>query len=140
MSNKNLSSNIGDGVAGGADLVSAPADWAVSHAPAAATQATCTKAAGGAGVRHICTSLAVTVAAAGTAQTPITVSLRDGATGAGTVLWSQQVQLPINGVWSVSLDSLNIVGSAATAMTLETSAAPAAAVIAAVAMTGHDAA
>jgi len=64
--------------------------------------------------------------------------LRDGATGAGTVLWSLQVSLPVNTTWSFALGGLNIVGSAATAMTIETVAAPVAASFASVSMTGYD--
>lgn len=120
-------------------LVVLPGQWSANHTPAAATQATITKAAGAAGVRHVCTSLSATLATIGTAQsTVILLNLRDGATGAGTILWSKQVVLPTNSVWEVSLSALSIVGTAATAMTLEFSAANAAASFASVAMTGYD--
>src|SRR5687767_14605001 len=118
-------------------LAVAPGNWSVNHTPAAATQATITKAAGAAGVRHVCTSISATLATIGTAQSSvILLNLRDGATGAGTILWSKQVALPANAVWNVDLSGLTIVGSAATAMTLEFSAANAAASFASVAMTG----
>jgi hypothetical protein len=116
-----------------------PGNWAITNVPAAATQATISKAAGGAGVRHVCTSIAATFSTAGTAQaTALVLNLRDGATGAGTVLWSKQVVLNTNSVWDVNISGLNIVGSANTAMTLEFAAAGVAASFESVALTGFD--
>ena len=43
--------------AGNGALMTRPADWAVNNLPAAATQATVSKAAGAAGVKHVCTSV-----------------------------------------------------------------------------------
>lgn len=111
--------------------------WSVLHTPAAATQATITQAAGAANVRNVCQSISCTLATAGTAQAAALVfNLRDGATGAGTILWSQQVVLPTNSAITIQLGGLQIAGSAATAMTLESAAAPAAAAFASVAMSG----
>jgi hypothetical protein len=119
-------------------VVVPPDNWAVNSTPAAATQATATKAAA-AGVRHFCTSISATLAAGATAQAAAAVlNLRDGATGAGTILWSKQVILPVNGVWEVNLGSLNIPGTAGNAMTLEFSAAGAAGTFESVSMTGYD--
>lgn len=123
----------------GAEITTPPGQWSVFSTPAAATQATASKAAGGAGVRHICTSISATLATVGTAQTAIALNLRDGATGAGTIVWSKQVVLPTNGLWEVNLPGVNIPGSAATAMTLEFAAAGVAASVESVAMTGYDA-
>lgn len=120
--------------------VGLPLDWSVTHTPAAAAQATASKAAGTGSVRHVCTSISAVIATVGTLQGPIQINLRDGASGAGTILWSQTVQLPVNGLAVIQLSGLNIVGSAATAMTLETSAAPVVGATASVSMTGHDAA
>jgi hypothetical protein len=120
-------------------LTTPPGMWSVYHVPAAATQATATKAAGAAGVRHICTSLSATVSTVGTAQTAaLILNLRDGATGAGTVLWSTQISLPVSTTWQLSLPGLFIPGTAATAMTIEFSAANATASFASVQMTGVD--
>jgi hypothetical protein len=112
--------------------------FSVLHAPAAATQATITKSAGAAGVKHVCTSIAATLAAGGTAQTPINVYLRDGATGTGTIIWAGSVSAPVNSAAIIALTDLSIVGSAATAMTLEFSAAGVAASVQAVTLTGYD--
>jgi hypothetical protein len=131
---------VGATAANGALMATRPADWAITQTPAAATQATVSKAAGAAGVKHFATSVSGAVSTVGTAQTAALVfNLRDGATGAGTVLWSLQVSLPVNTTWSFFLGGLNVAGSAATAMTLETVAAPAAAAFASVSLTGYDA-
>lgn len=121
----------------GALLIARPGEWAAKHAPAAATQATCNRAAGAAGVRNVCSAISATLVTVGTAQTVITLDLRDGATGAGTLLWSKSIILPVNSVWEVNISGLNIVGTAATAMTLEFSAAGAAATLESVCMSGY---
>jgi hypothetical protein len=124
----------------GAALVSLPGDWSQGQTPAAATQATTTRAAV-AGLRHICTSLAATLATGATAQAAAAILvLRDGATGVGAILWTKQIILPINGVWDLNVSGLNIVGTAGNAMTLEFTAAGVAGSFASVALTGHDAA
>lgn len=133
-----LTGPTGGGVVG-SELVHLPGDWSINNTPNSATQATITRAAGGAGVRHVCTSISATLACGSTAQASVVVlNLRDGATGAGTILWSKQVILPANGLWEVSLGGLNIVGSAATAMTLEFGAAGATGTFESVSLTGHD--
>ena len=109
--------------------------WSVEHTPAAATQATISQAAAGTGVRNVCRSITATIAVQATVQTPIRVVLRDGATGAGTVLWSAKLAAPANGVGVVSATG-HWVGSENTAMTLEFTAAGVASSEAAVAMSG----
>lgn len=105
-------------------LVAEPGEWAVNSEPAVNTLATATRAAGAAGVRHVCRSLHFSLNAVA-AQTNIYCRVRDGASGAGTILWSQAVALPAGGLYSIALSGLNIVGSPATAMTFEWSAASA---------------
>lgn len=123
----------------GSAMVTAPADWAVNNVAGAATQATITKAAGAAGVKHVATSISGQISTVGTAQAAqLVFNLRDGATGAGTVLWSVGISLATNSTWGFYLTGLHIIGSAATAMTLETAAAPVAAAFASVALTGYD--
>lgn len=119
-------------------IAAPPGEWSVEHRPAVSTQATITRAAGAAGVRHVCRSINASLVAVA-AQTVVDVLLRDGATGAGTVLWSTRVSAPAGGNVQVQISGLNIVGSAATAMTLEFSAAPVATNFEGVAMTGYDA-
>lgn len=131
--------------AAGAQLVTRPGDWSVNHTPAVSTQATITRAAGGAGVRHVCTSIdAAYIIPAGVNPAGITLNLRDGGTGAGTILWSRRFGLGVavggDAQQEVSITGLNIVGTANTAMTLEFSAAPAATAFQSVALTGYDAA
>lgn len=122
-SRNNSASNITETVQPQAALSAAPGEWAVNSEPAVSVQASATRAAGAAGVRHVCRSLHFSLAAV-VAQTIISARVRDGATGAGTVLWSQQVIVPAGENVHIELSGLNIVGSAATAMTFEWSAAP----------------
>jgi hypothetical protein len=104
------------------------------HNPAAATQATITQAAAGSGYKNVCTGLTVSIAAAGTAQTPIHAYLRDGATGAGAIKWSAVFSAPANSSQYISLDNLSIPGSDNTAMTLEFEGAGVAASVESVAL------
>lgn len=130
--------------ANGAVLASAPGDWGVVHVPATVTQATATKSAGAAGVRHIATSVTATLCAGAssiTAAAPLVVNLRDGASGAGTIVWSTIINVPIAAAQctGVALSGLNVVGSTATAMTLEFNAAGGTNSYESVSLTGHDA-
>lgn len=98
-----------------------------NHSPAANTQATASAAAAGAGVRWVCTAIHVGIACGGTAPTATsgTWNLRDGATGAGTVLWSGELGVPATAgaTQGMSITDLWIPGTANTAMTLEFAAA-----------------
>jgi hypothetical protein len=124
----------------GVSLVAPPGNWAINHTPAAATQATITRAAGAAGVRHVCTGISFTFNAVNAEAGTFLVNLRDGATGAGTILQSWRVGPFAAGASIVhSKDGLNIPGSAATAMTMEFAGAPAAGNFESVDMTGYDA-
>lgn len=116
-------------------------NWYVTHAPAAAAQATASKAAGAAGVRHVCTGFTVTLAGGAAAPTAalVTVNLRDGATGAGTII--STLTLAVTAVAGMCVvhhvGPLNVFGTAATAMTVETSAATGANVSASVTLYGY---
>jgi hypothetical protein len=121
----------------GSSYVSQLSTWSQTNTPAVATAATTSKAAGGGTVRHVATSITWCVAANATAQPPLLIHLRDGATGAGTIIRTWAVSAPVNGTFCEDLSGLNMTGSANTAMTLETAAAPAAAVQATVSFTGY---
>ena len=103
--------------------------WSVNHKPAIATQATITRASGGAGVKNVVTSIAVAMVGNGTASvptTPIFVSVIDGASGATTYLWGPHyINLPaVAGAMAAFIVSnLWIEGTADTVMTIEFSAA-----------------
>lgn len=112
----------------GAHLVAPPGNWSVVSAPAVSTQASAVKAAGGAGVRHICTNISFGLSSAAVlaAGATMIVNLRDGASGAGTILKTWQFALGTTGAEAgaiapvvVSISGLSEVGTAATAMTLE---------------------
>lgn len=108
---------------GDADVTMEPGTWTVVHTPSAATAAIAAKAAGGAGVRHICRGIHASIACGANAQTPILLVLRDGATTAGTIIWSKKLSAPANSVANIDITGLAIVGSENTAMTLEFAAA-----------------
>lgn len=117
--------------------------WTLVSAPAANTQATVTKAAGGAGIRHVCTAITATLVAGTTAPAAaqVTVNLRDGATGAGNVLWTGQMALTATAgtqATPLQISGLNILGSANTPMTLEFSAAGGANTLESVSLQGYD--
>lgn len=114
--------------------------WYIQHAPAANTQATISKAAGAAGVKHVCTGFSWSLSSGAGAPTPelITIVIRDGATGAGTVMWTETVSLPATAGSSArgGQSGLWLVGTAATALTIETDSAPGANVVANVSLQG----
>lgn len=96
---------------------------------AAASQSTISFAAGGAGIYNVCTgfmaSLCVTTVLA-SGETGV-LNLRDGASGAGTVLWTCEIGLPGTAAVGTTqivgpISGLFLIGSANTAMTLEFSA------------------
>jgi hypothetical protein len=114
--------------------------WDVQHVPAANTQATISQAAAAAGIRNVCTGFTVTLAAQTTAPAAVqlTVAVIDGATGGTTYLWRTVISLPATAGAIVSFVRSNIwlVGTAATAMTIEFSAAGGANTIESVTMEG----
>jgi hypothetical protein len=107
--------------------------WGIVHEPAAAVQATITRAAGGAGVRHVATGITVCLAAAAAATGPIKVRLLDGA----TTLWVGALSAPVSGVAVIALDDLSLVGTANTAMTLQFDGAGAAGSLETVSLSGY---
>lgn len=111
--------------------------WSLT-ANATAGTPSASRASGGGTVRHVVTTVTVCVAAAATAQPAVLVHLRDGATGAGTILRSWALSSPVNDSQCDSVSGLNITGSAATAMTIEFAAATAAGVIGTVNASGYD--
>lgn len=124
-----------------AALTAQPGEWSITHTPTANTQATITRAAGAAGVRHVCRSISFSlIGLAASAEATVLVNLRDGATGAGTILWSQRLLVTgtTGSQTGITLSGLNIFGSAATAMTLEFAAAGGADTFESVALTGYD--
>lgn len=116
-------------------LVTQHHEWADEHQPAAATQATISRAAD-AGGRHVAKSVTVSVCGAAAESGIITFVLRDGATGAGTILWSCKLRAPINDSKSIAVP-MNAIGTKNTAMTLESTGAGAAGSELTVAITGY---
>lgn len=127
---------------GKAALVADLGEWSLTHVPAVATRATITRAAV-ANARHVCRSIsACLLAAPANSPQDVVLNLRDGATGAGTILWSKRIGTfdATNGACiDVEISGLNIVGSVNTAMTLEFNGAPGGASFQSVAITGRTA-
>ena len=112
--------------------------FAIVHTPVAATQATITQAAGAAGVKNVARIVSFSLCTVGTAQAAaVQVNLRDGATGAGTILWSMTISCGTTTAVCHSVALPDIQGSAATAMTLEFSAAGVAASFESVSLVGY---
>lgn len=99
-----------------------PISKSVSNFPATATKATIS-VAGRTGYRHVCTAISAIIAAGATAQTPVGVTLFDGASGAANVLFQGVLSAPANQTGSIILTGLFIPGSQGSAMTLEFSGA-----------------
>jgi hypothetical protein len=131
--------NLANVNANRAVIATPPGEWTLTHAPAADTQATATRAAGGAGVRHVLKSIQASINAVAAITAPLTVVVRDGASGAGTILWQDRLTAPAGTDSRVSKEGLNIVGSANTAMTVEFTAAPGATNFETVSATGTSA-
>lgn len=114
--------------------------WTAIHVPATNTQATATKASAGAGVRNVCTGFSVAISANSGTPTALqlTVSLIDGTSGGTTYLWRSTISLPAIPGATVAIvrGGLWLPGSAATALTLEFSAAGGASTFESVSMEG----
>jgi hypothetical protein len=132
--------NLAAESAKGAAIVTGPGNWTITSAPAVGNKATATQAAGAAGVRHVLTSINASINATA-AQVPLVIVVRDGATGVGTILWQDRLSAPATPFADsrVSLSGLNIVGSAATAMTVEFTAAGVGTTFETLSATGYDA-
>src|SRR5262249_1708584 len=110
--------NLAASISSGAALGEKGPRWRVVSAPAVSVRASASKAAGAAGVRHLtdCVFFALSATTAPTA-TMLSAQLRDGATGAGTVIWQMNVVAggagaATHGAWGFC--GLNLVGSPAT--------------------------
>jgi hypothetical protein len=119
--------------------VTKPQEWAQEFTPAAGVRATSTKAAGGAGVRHVCTAIVVSLATNAATAVLNDWVLRDGASTIGAPLFGGIIGVPATADESrtVAVTGLAIVGSLNTAMTLELDAAPPASGIQRVALAGY---
>jgi hypothetical protein len=111
----NLAATSGVGVA----VVAPPGQWTVVSFPATATQASAVKAAGAAGVRHVCTGLSFALSQPATALAfQGFVQILDGAAVIWKCAFSSGAGTAINGQ-SINITGLNLVGTAATSMTAQ---------------------
>jgi hypothetical protein len=110
--------------------------WSIIDTDVGATQSTASRAAGGGTVRHVATG--VTICRGDTAAAaPALIHLRDGASGAGTILRSWVIGVAAGASQCENVTGLNITGSANTAMTIEFAAAGAATSTSTVSLTGY---
>jgi hypothetical protein len=98
-------------------------DWSIHSDPAAGAQASATKAASGLGSSHVLTSICATLSAGAAASGIVKLYVRDGAAGAGPIIWSANLQVPAAGHGRIVLTDLGIAGSSNTALTVEFAAA-----------------
>lgn len=110
------------------------ASWYITHNPAVNTKATISKAAAD-GFKHVCKGFTaalsgnnsyVTLPGISSPQpSTATLTIRDGATGAGTIMYQSILGISATGTQSVSLSQsdLYLVGSNNTALTIEFTAA-----------------
>lgn len=119
--------------------ISRPGNWSITHSPAANTQATITRAAV-ASTRHVCTAISASFVNSGAGASVVTLNLRDGVTGAGTILWSTLMSIltDTGDICQYVATGLNIVGSSNTAMTLEFATAGGSDSFENVALSGYD--
>lgn len=120
-----------------AHVVTGPGLITTVHQPVAATQASASRVAIAA-TRHVCRKVTINLEGVA-AQGDIIFNLRDGATGAGTVLWTVRFGLAVGNTFAQVFDLGDIPGSVNTAMTLESAAAPAGTNFASVVMETYDA-
>lgn len=107
--------------------------------PAAATQPTATKAATSDGHRHIITQISANISAIGAAQVQMSLVVRDGASGVGTILWQHDFGPVLSGdSKSIEVSGLNIIGTLDTDLTIEFTAAPTGTSKAGFSATGYD--
>lgn len=121
----------------GVPQVANPLEWSAVDAPASATRAIATRAAGTGGQRHVCRSITATMYGNAT-NDPINVFLRDGDSTSAVFLWAGNLAIPTaDGGSHITISGLNIVGSPNTQMTLDFAAAPGATNVQRVTLTGY---
>lgn len=95
--------------------------WQLQNFPAANTQATASVTAGTTG--GLCIRLrALQVSISGTAAGAATIVVRDGATGAGTILWETQINCAANSGTMYSGSDMDLRATSGT-LTIESTAA-----------------
>lgn len=121
------------------------ATFTLMHAPSSATQATASQAANP-GEKHVADCLMATFAALTTAPTAVQVAvvIRDGPTGAGTILFQAVMSLPATGganappIVACPTGGLGLIGTVNTAMTVEFTASGGTNTVESVFLRGHD--
>lgn len=113
-----------------------PCEWSITHTPALATKATASRAANASG-RHVAKFYVACFGAGATGNIVLPVNIRDGATGAGTVLWTIALAMQANGSNCFGQE-ITLIGTTNTAMTIEFTVAGAANTQQVVSLCGYD--
>lgn len=122
----------------GVQLVSQLSTWFETDSPAVTVAASATKTAGAAGVRHVANSITGCIEDSDSAFGTITLRLRDGTTGTGTVFRTWYMNFPAaNDFRCIDITFPGMIGTAATAMTLEFAGAISANGLTTVTLTGY---
>jgi hypothetical protein len=116
------------------ELVVGPGQWTLTSAPAVSTVATATRAAGTGTTRHVLQNISYSLNAVVAQATPVVIQVLDGA----TVLWQDSVIATAGSNAGKSITGLNLVGSAATSMTVAFTAAPTATNFEILSASGYD--
>lgn len=116
----NFTTSSGIGFPSGGTGVTQPNQWSISAAPAAGAVASVSRPAN-AQFRHTIQAISVTSANTGAAATQLDVAVRDGACGAGTIIWEFSMDVTAvagtNNVYNIS--GLSIPGTVGNAMCIE---------------------
>lgn len=107
--------------------------WLIQDMPGVNTAAVATRAAA-VGAKHIAIGISCGVNLFAALLTPLTVVIRDGVSGAGTILYRYR----FTSVDPLNVSGINVVGSTNTAMTIEFLAAPGATNFCSVWLQGYD--
>lgn len=105
----------------GVALTDTPCEWTITSVPAANAQATASRAANASG-RHVAKFYLACFAAAATGGPANVFRIRDGATGAGTVIWAGVLASNANAA-ACAGQEITLIGTTNTAMTIEFAAA-----------------
>jgi hypothetical protein len=99
------------------------APWRLTAAGAGGGIASATQASAGAGLKNVLKGLSFSIVAAGAVTAEkVTLVVRDGAAGAGTIIWQMDVEVVAAAAINIAqhtVSGLHLEGTAATAMTVE---------------------
>jgi hypothetical protein len=116
--------NMGATTQPGALQAAPPGQWVAFHQPASGSQATATKAAGAAGVKHVLTFIRGRLTGVAAVLAKVTIELIEDVGGAGTQLWAETMVQPTNSFCDIIIGPINYIQpTAAKSLTIRFAAA-----------------